>query len=59
MFTKNSKKKRGRPPGETAQGMAARQRLYDTAIRLIGERGFEATTLRDVASSAKVSVGLL
>lgn len=53
------KRKRGRPPGQTAQGLAARDRLYDTAIRLIGERGFDNTTLRDVASEANVSVGLL
>ena len=59
MFTKKSNRKRGRPPGETAQGAAARQRLYNTAIQLIGERGFDATTLRDVASRADVSVGLL
>ena len=30
-----------------------------TAIQLIGERGFDNTTLRDVASRANVSVGLL
>ena len=59
MFTEKGKKKRGRPPGPSAQGLAARQRLYETAIRLIGERGFEQTTLRDVAASANVSVGLL
>jgi AcrR family transcriptional regulator len=59
MFTEKGKKKRGRPPGETAQGLAARQRLYETAIRLIGERGFDHTTLRDVATEADVSVGLL
>ena len=59
MFTENGKRKRGRPPGETSQGVAARQRLYETAIRLIGERGFDNTTLRDVAQSANVSVGLL
>ena len=51
--------RRGRPPGPTSQGLAARQRLYETAIRLIGERGFEQTTLRDVAAAADVSVGLL
>jgi AcrR family transcriptional regulator len=51
--------KRGRPPGETAQGIAARQRLYETAIASIAERGFDGTTLRDVASRAGVSVGLL
>jgi AcrR family transcriptional regulator len=59
MFTEKGNKKRGRPPGQTSQGLAARQRLYDTAIRLIGERGFDQTTLRDVAAEADVSVGLL
>jgi AcrR family transcriptional regulator len=60
MFTKNVKpRKRGRPPGPTAQGAAARQHLYVTAMRLIAERGYEATTLRDIATEAGVSVGLL
>jgi AcrR family transcriptional regulator len=60
MFTDNVKaRKRGRPPGQTAQGAAAQDRLYGTAIRLIAERGYEATTLRDIARAAGVSVGLL
>src|SRR6266487_1069374 len=60
MFIENVKaKKRGRPPGQTAQGAAARDRLYATAMRLIAERGYEATTLRDIAKEANVSVGLL
>jgi len=60
MFTQNSKPRpRGRPPGRTAEGEATRRRLYETAISLIGERGYEATTLRDVAGRAGVSVGLL
>jgi AcrR family transcriptional regulator len=60
MFTKNVKpRKRGRPPGQTAQGAAARDRLYATALRSIAERGYEATTLRDIAKAAGVSVGLL
>jgi AcrR family transcriptional regulator len=60
MFTQNSKPRpRGRPPGRTAEGDATRRRLFETAIGLIGERGFEATTLRDVASRAGVSAGLL
>jgi AcrR family transcriptional regulator len=60
MFTKNVKlRKRGRPPGPTAQGTAARVRLYATAIRLIAERGYEETTLRAIAKEAGVSVGLL
>jgi AcrR family transcriptional regulator len=67
MFTKNVKdadkrvkpRGRGRPRGETPQGAAARLALYKTAIDLIGERGYEATTLREVADRAGVSVGLL
>jgi AcrR family transcriptional regulator len=60
MFTKNVKpRKRGRPPGQTSQGAAARDRLYATAIGLIAQRGYEATTLRDIATQAHVSVGLL
>jgi AcrR family transcriptional regulator len=60
MFMQNVKpRKRGRPPGQTAQGAAARDRLYATAMRLIAQRGYEATTLRDIAKEAKVSVGLL
>jgi pyruvate/2-oxoglutarate dehydrogenase complex dihydrolipoamide acyltransferase (E2) component len=51
MFTENSKaRKRGRPIGRTPEGEAARQRLYDTAIAMIGERGFDGTTLRGVAA---------
>ena len=60
MFTQNVKpRKRGRPRGQTAQGAAARDRLYATALQLIAARGYEATTLRDIAKEAGVSVGLL
>jgi AcrR family transcriptional regulator len=60
MFTKNNKPaKRGRPPGRTAEGAATHRTLYETAIRLIGEQGYEATTLRDVATRSGVSAGLL
>jgi AcrR family transcriptional regulator len=60
MFTKNVKRrKRGRPPGPTAQGTAAKERLYATALQLIAARGYEATTLRDIAAEAGASVGLL
>jgi AcrR family transcriptional regulator len=50
---------RGRPPGRTAQGTETKRRLYETATRLIAERGWQQTTLRDVAQAAGVSVGLL
>jgi AcrR family transcriptional regulator len=60
MFTENVKpRKRGRPTGQTAQGAAARDRLYGIAMQLIAARGYEATTLRDIAKEAGVSVGLL
>jgi AcrR family transcriptional regulator len=60
MFTENVKpRRRGRPPGQTAQGAAAKDRLYGMAVRMIADRGYEATTLRDVAKAAGVSVGLL
>jgi AcrR family transcriptional regulator len=60
VFTENSKRrKRGRPPGRTAEGDATRQRLYETAIALIGDRGYESATLRDVAARAGVSAALL
>lgn len=49
----------GRPPGPTAQGAATRDRLYATAMRMIARRGYEATTLREIAKEARVSVGLL
>lgn len=70
MFTKNSKsaenspenakpRGRGRPRGTTALGETTRQKLYETAIGLIAERGYAETTLRDVADAAGVSPGLL
>ena len=60
VFTENIKPaRRGRPAGRTAEGEATRLRLYKAAIALIGERGYEAATLRDVAARAKVSPALL
>lgn len=60
MFTNNmGPRKRGRPPGQTAQGAETRDRLYATAMALVARRGYEATTLRDIAREANVSVGLL
>lgn len=50
---------RGRPRGQTSQGAASRDRLYSTAIQSIAARGYEASTLREIANEAGVSVGLL
>src|SRR5690242_15096109 len=55
----SSPRGRGRPRGRTQQGAETRQRLYQTAIGLIAARGWQQTTLRDVAQEAGVSVGLL
>jgi AcrR family transcriptional regulator len=52
-------RRRGRPPGQTAQGAAAKQRLYEIAVKRMARHGYELTTLRDVAKDAGVSVGLL
>lgn len=52
-------RRRGRPRGPTAQGAVARRRLYETAIALIKDSGYEGATLREVARRAGVSVGLL
>ena len=36
---------RGRPPGQTAQGAAAKQRLYEIAVKRMARHGYELTTL--------------
>jgi AcrR family transcriptional regulator len=68
MFSKISKtaassagggRRRGRPPGPTPQGEAARRRLFRIAIRQIARSGYEGATLRAIARQAGVSVGLL
>jgi len=60
MFTENVKRRqRGRPPGRTVQGDRTKARLYGIALRMITSRGYEATTLREIAAEAGVSVGLM
>jgi len=67
MFTKNKshieapgiRRAVGRPRGTTAVGTDMRSRLFATAVQLFAERGYEATTLRDIATRAGVSAGLL
>jgi AcrR family transcriptional regulator len=64
MFTEkvndpNVRRGRGRPRGVTQQGVATRATLFATATRFMAERGYEATTLRDVAAEAGVSPTLL
>src|SRR5438874_4019029 len=52
-------RRRGRPRGLTARGAGTRRRLYEAALRLMAAGGWQATTLRDIAKEAGVSVGLL
>lgn len=62
MFTETRKLpdvRRGRPPGRTAQGHAARDRLYAAALELLRVRGYAATTMRDIGKAAGVSPALL
>jgi AcrR family transcriptional regulator len=60
MFTKNnSPRSRGRPRGRTPEGESTRQQIYEAAVALIGEVGYEAATLREVASRVGVSPALL
>lgn len=59
MATKTQKRGRGRPRGQTEQGEASRQHIYKVAVKLIAKNGYQATTLREIAHKADVSVGLL
>ena len=44
-----------RPRGRTDQGEATRAALFDAAIELMNEQGFEGTTLRQMAARAGVT----
>ena len=69
MFTENLKpmnnskspgtKPVGRPAGKSEKGKQSEQRLYETALRLFAQHGYEQTTLRQIAKEANVSPGLL
>ncbi len=46
--------------GEPAlEDLTARARIRDAALRLFGQRGMDATTIRDIAAAAGVSGGLV
>lgn len=42
---------------QTAKGEETRAKILDTALRLFRERGFDRTTMRDVATEAGVATG--
>jgi AcrR family transcriptional regulator len=51
--------RRRTPPDPQKKGERTRTHLVRTAFALFEKKGFERTTLRDIASRAKVSLGLL
>ncbi len=55
----NAPRPRGRPKGLSPKGAATRERLFDAAISLMGEHGFEGTTLRAIATEAGVTHAML
>lgn len=40
------------------KAIQTRQHIYDTAVSLFKEQGYDATTMREIASTADVSIGL-
>lgn len=46
------------PLGRRAAAEQTRERIQDAALTLIRKKGFDATTMRDIAQAAQVSLGL-
>jgi AcrR family transcriptional regulator len=44
--------------GRTPKGRMTRQRILDAALALFASKGYEATTMRDIAAAAGCSLGL-
>lgn len=44
-------------PIATAKAQETRERIYEAALRLFGERGFDETTRRDISAEAGVATG--
>jgi AcrR family transcriptional regulator len=44
-------------PRPTPRAEDTRRRIYESALKLFREKGFEATTMRDIAAKAEVALG--
>jgi AcrR family transcriptional regulator len=52
-------RRRGRPPGETAQGTETKAKLREAAIDLFAERGFHGTAMSDIAERVGIQRGAI
>jgi AcrR family transcriptional regulator len=50
--------RKGSPTEKTGRGNSTREQILDTAIGLFREKGFDETTMREVAREAGVALGL-
>lgn len=44
-------------PSRKQQADATKRRIFDCALRLLGERDYDSITIRDIVSAAEVSIG--
>ena len=56
--TEKSSEEQVAPAERAGKGEVTRQKILDTAVGLFRERGFDETTMREVASQAGVALGL-
>ncbi len=50
--------RRAKPASRRKDGDATRDKIHDAALTLIRRKGFDATTMREIAQAANVSLGL-